>query len=125
MKSRRPISRRQFIKSASAAALFTPLLFSGQERTASLGSGKSRVILVRDPNVLDENGLPRQAVVQEMLDTGLKALTGQPLNPPGIARAMEEPVKNVTPLLTDMAKEGRITLKGWEGGYPIYALGKP
>jgi hypothetical protein len=78
MKSRRPISRRQFIKSASAAALFTPLLFSGQERTASLGSGKSRVILVRDPNVLDENGMPRQAVVQEMLDTGLKALTGQP-----------------------------------------------
>jgi len=78
MKPRRPISRRQFIKSASAAALFTPLLFSGQERTASLGSGKSRVILVRDPNVLDENGLPRQAVVQEMLDSGLKALTGQP-----------------------------------------------
>jgi len=54
----------------------------------------------------------------------LKALTEAPLNPPGIARAMDEPVKNVTPLLTDMAKEGRITLKGWEGGYPIYTLGK-
>jgi len=78
MKFRRPISRRQFIKSASAAALFTPLLFSGQERTVSLGSGKSRVVLIRDPNVLDENGQPRLAVVQEMLDTGLKALTAQP-----------------------------------------------
>ena len=54
----------------------------------------------------------------------LKALTDQPLNPPGIARAMDEPVKNITPLLTDMANEGRITLQGWEGGYPVYALGK-
>ena len=54
----------------------------------------------------------------------LKALSEEPLNPPGIARAMEEPVKNITPLLPDMAKEGRITLKGWEGGYPIYALSK-
>jgi hypothetical protein len=78
MKSRRPISRRQFLKSASAAALLTPALFSGQERTASLKSGKSRVILVRDSNVLDENGQPRQAVVQEMLDIGLKALTDKP-----------------------------------------------
>ncbi len=78
MKSRRSISRRQFLKSASAAALLTPVLFSGQELQASPKSGKSRVILVRDSNVLDENGLPRQAVVQEMLDTGLKALTDKP-----------------------------------------------
>ena len=33
---------------------------------------------MRDLNVLDENGLPQQAVVQEMLDTGIKALTGKP-----------------------------------------------
>jgi hypothetical protein len=26
--------------------------------------------------------------------------------------------------LTDMAKEGRVTIKGWEGGYPLYATGK-
>ena len=78
MKSRQSISRRQFIKSASAAVLVTPLLLSGQERTAPLKAGKSRVILVRDLNVLDENGLPQQAVVQEMLDTGIKALTGKP-----------------------------------------------
>ncbi len=54
----------------------------------------------------------------------LKALTDHPLNPPAIARAMDEQVRNITPLLTDMAKEGRIIVKGWEGGYPIYALGK-
>jgi hypothetical protein len=81
MKSGRSISRRQFIKSASAAALATPLILSGRERTTqatSAGSGRSRVILVRDLNVLDENGRPRQDVVQEMLDTGLAALTGKP-----------------------------------------------
>jgi len=76
MKPGRPISRRQFIRSASAAAIGTSLLFSGQEMTAP--AGRSRVVLVRDPNVLDENGNPRYAVVEEMLDTGIKALTGKP-----------------------------------------------
>jgi hypothetical protein len=37
---------------------------------------------------------------------------------------MDEPVKKITPMLTDMAKEGRITIRGWEGGYPVYATGK-
>jgi heterodisulfide reductase subunit A len=53
-----------------------------------------------------------------------KALTERPLSPPDLARALAEPVKNLTPILTDLAKEGRIITKGWEKGYPIYALGK-
>jgi len=55
----------------------------------------------------------------------LKAITDQPLNPPQIAQGMDEAVKTITPLLTEMTKEGRITIKGWEGGYPLYATGKP
>jgi len=78
MKPKQSMSRRQFIKSASAAALVTPLLLSGQEQTGPVKSGKSRVILVRDLNVLEESGQPQQEVVQEMLDTGIKALTGKP-----------------------------------------------
>jgi hypothetical protein len=78
MKSRKSISRRQFIKSASAAAIGTTLLLSGQETTAPVKSGRSRVVLVRDLNVLDENSNPQYAVVEEMLDTGIKALTGMP-----------------------------------------------
>ncbi|MFZ5451214.1 MAG: hydrogenase iron-sulfur subunit [Thermodesulfobacteriota bacterium] len=54
----------------------------------------------------------------------IKAVSDQPLNPPGIARAMGEQVRNITPLLPDMAQEGRINLQGWEGGYPLYGLGK-
>lgn len=55
----------------------------------------------------------------------LKAVSDQPLTHPGIARALDEPVELITTLLTDMAIEGRITIKDWEGGFPIYALGKP
>jgi hypothetical protein len=77
MTFKRPISRRQFIKTASTAALVSPLLLGGQERPASVNPGKSRVILIRDLNVLDENGQPRATVVQDMLDTGIKALTGE------------------------------------------------
>jgi hypothetical protein len=78
MKPRKSISRRQFIIGASAAALSTRLRLSGQETIAPIKSDKSRVVLVRDLNVLDENGNPKYAVVQEMLDTGIKALTGKP-----------------------------------------------
>jgi len=53
-----------------------------------------------------------------------KALRDQALNPPDLARALEEPVKNLTPILTDMARDGRIIAKVWEKGYPIYAIGK-
>ena len=79
MKSGRTINRRQFIKSASAAALAAPLILRGGEQaTPAAATGKSRVVLLRDFAVLDDNGQPRAAVVQEMLDTGIKALTGQP-----------------------------------------------
>ena len=78
MKPRRPITRREFITSASAAAIAAPLLLSAQEEKAEVPAGKSRVVLLRDINVLDENGQPRQDVVQQMLDTGLKTLTGKP-----------------------------------------------
>lgn len=78
MISKRPITRREFIKGATAATLAAPLLLSAQENKAAVPAGKSRVVLLRDINVLDENGQPRQDVVQEMLDTGLKTLTGKP-----------------------------------------------
>jgi hypothetical protein len=77
MSFRRQIGRREFLKSASAATLGTTLLLPKQEKTAPPPSGKSRVVLIRDLNVLDESGRPRAAVVQDMLDAGVKALTGK------------------------------------------------
>jgi hypothetical protein len=78
MRPRRPITRREFIRTASAAAIAAPALLSAQQGRAAAPAGKSRVVLLRDITLLDENGQPRQDVVQEMLDTGLKTLTGQP-----------------------------------------------
>ena len=78
MKDQRSISRRQFLAGASAAVLGARLRLSGQAPAAPVQTGKSRVVLVRDLNVLDENGNPRAEVVQDMLDAGIKALTGRP-----------------------------------------------
>jgi hypothetical protein len=78
MSSSRSISRRQFIKSASAATLGTTLFLQGRERAGLPQADKSRVVLVRDFNVLDENSRLRPEAVQDMLDAGIKALTGQP-----------------------------------------------
>ncbi len=69
---------RQFIKSASAAAMGTTLLARGRAAASTPQAGKSRVVLIRDLGVLDENGQPRAAAVQEMLDAGITALTGRP-----------------------------------------------
>ena len=80
MKKERAISRRQFIvgTSATAAALASGLKLKGQETNAPAAAAKSRVVLVRDLNVLDENGALRASVVQDMMDAGVKALTGKP-----------------------------------------------
>jgi len=78
MNSGKPIDRREFLKSASAATLGATLLAPMPGQAGSAQAGKSRVVLVRDVNVLDEGGRPRAAAVQEMLDTGIEALTGKP-----------------------------------------------
>ena len=78
MSAHRSISRRQFMKSASAAAFGSTLLMRGGAAAAPSQAGKSRVVLIRDLNVLDENGQLKAAAVQEMLDAGITALTGKP-----------------------------------------------
>jgi hypothetical protein len=72
------IDRRQFIKDTAAATVGTTLLLGREGEAAQPVGGKSRVVLIRDQNVLDESSRPRAAVVQEMLDAGVKALTGKP-----------------------------------------------
>ncbi len=76
-------------------------------------------------NAVDVDETLLEVLKEEFLTARiLKALSEKPLNPPGIAKAIEEKVEQVGPLLTDMEKEGRITLKCWEDRYPIYVLGK-
>jgi hypothetical protein len=76
-------TRRQFIKSTSMAAIGGSLLLGSQDPVLAAGPepGKtgtsSDVVLVRDKGLLDDDGKPRNAVVQEMLDTAVSRLTGQ------------------------------------------------
>lgn len=76
MADRNGMNRRKFIQDTSLAALGAVLctLPGGlQAKTAE----KSRVVLVRNPDVLDENGQPKSEVVLAMLDAGMVALTGR------------------------------------------------
>ncbi len=72
--SRRAITRRDFLKVASAAPLagaFVPALKSGVQEAPQ---DKVRVVLVRDPSPLGPGGAPPADIVQKMLDDAVCAL---------------------------------------------------
>lgn len=62
-------TRRDFIKGTTLA------LFSGSlARSGEIPSAKSRVVLIRRADVLDENSALDEAILQEMLDTAVARL---------------------------------------------------
>lgn len=72
----RTITRRDFLKVASAAPLagaLVPVL----KGSAGAADDKVRVVLVRDENALDASGAPNAEVIGKMLDDGVRALAGQ------------------------------------------------
>ncbi len=72
--SHRTITRRDFLKVASAAPL-AGALAPALARPAAPES-KVRVVLVRDPSPLGAGGAPPAEVVQRMLDDAVRALIG-------------------------------------------------
>ena len=86
MKKPRPITRRDFLKRSSLAAVGGAVFLKKPDWTAADAPGatgapqavsKAKVILVRNKNVLDETGRPKTEVVSEMLDAALKELTAK------------------------------------------------
>ena len=79
-----------------------------------------------------ENGVERLAIAEgtdpaAVFNTGVClgiAVEPRVFDAEAIARAIDEPVEGIATLLTDMAMEGRIAIKDWEEGFPIYILGK-
>ena len=74
---RSSITRRDFLKVASAAPLagaFIPALKAG---TPAAPEEKVRVVLVRDPSPLGSGGAPPADVVQKMLDDAVCTLLGE------------------------------------------------
>jgi hypothetical protein len=74
--SRKPITRRDFLKVAAAAPLAGALI-PALHGAAPAGPDKVRVVLVRDPSPLGTGGAPPAEVVQKMLDDGVRALLGE------------------------------------------------
>ncbi len=74
--SNRTITRRDFLKVASAAPLAGALL-PGFKAGPAAPEDKVRVVLVRDENALDASGAPNAEAILRMLDDGVRALVGE------------------------------------------------
>ena len=74
MAGKKPITRRNFMRTGSCVAMggLMGLPLVGSSRAGN--AGKSRVVLIRDENVLDEKGQPRKERLFTMLDKAVKAI---------------------------------------------------
>ena len=76
--SNKVITRRDFLKTGGYAAagglLGLPLL----DRTATQAAAKSRVVLIRDSDVVDSQGRVNETVLELMLDQAVTTLLGAP-----------------------------------------------
>ena len=77
MKSK-SLTRRTLIKNSALAAIGSSLFFSLPQHVfgRSGGTGKTKVILIRDEDVLVD-GIHNKEVLQDMLDKALRELTGE------------------------------------------------
>ncbi|HID55359.1 TPA: DUF362 domain-containing protein [Candidatus Poribacteria bacterium] len=73
MELRRPITRRDFLRGSAYAALAAMF---GKGIAEEEKPSRSKVVLVRHPDALDEKHNPNPKVISEMLDDAVKALTG-------------------------------------------------
>jgi hypothetical protein len=87
MRKKNPITRREFIKRSSLAAVGGAVFLTQPEWARLKADGvaeaagaaeKTKVVLVRNKSVLDEKGRPIYEVVLEMLDAAVNELTGKP-----------------------------------------------
>ncbi|MBT8345804.1 MAG: DUF362 domain-containing protein [Desulfofustis sp.] len=79
---KRTFTRRQFIKQTSIATIGGSLLLSSHgsvfsETGTAITSRLTDVVVVRNKEVLDKKGRPRNDVVLEMLDVAVSRLTGK------------------------------------------------
>jgi len=74
MTEQRVITRRDFIRGVASAAVAAAAGFPIKAQSAEK---KSRVVLIRDAAVLDENGKINSAILEQMLDEALAKLLGK------------------------------------------------
>ncbi len=72
--SRSGITRREF---AASLATVGGALLLGPGTLRAAPAARVKVVLVRDPGVLDADGKPKEAVLEQMMSQALAALTGK------------------------------------------------
>jgi hypothetical protein len=70
------LTRRQIIKDATKAGIGSALLLNSPLNLFGQGETKTRVVLIRDENVLDNNGNEKPEILQKMFDRAVLNLTG-------------------------------------------------
>ncbi len=71
------ITRREFLKNSTALAVGNALYLNLPNEIFSQGRKKSRVVLVRHPDLFDENNRVREIIVQNMLDDAISTLVNR------------------------------------------------
>jgi hypothetical protein len=74
---KKTISRREFIRNSAAAMAAGTLALAFPGKQGAQAAPRTRVVLIRDKDVLDENGAVNASVLQRMLDESLKMLLGE------------------------------------------------
>ncbi len=75
--SGKPITRRKLLKDASLAAVASSLYFSLPLPLSGQSSKKTKVVLIRNKELLNPQGQLNGAVLEEMLDEAIQWLTDQ------------------------------------------------
>lgn len=71
------LTRREFLKTGASAAVAGALFLNAPDQLFAAGDKKSRVVLIRNEDVLDELNEPKPEILQEMLDEAVAALVGE------------------------------------------------
>lgn len=74
---KKTISRREFIKTGAVGLAAGSLGLAWPKKLGAQVLNKTRVVLIRDKDILDETGAVRAEAVQKMLDQAVKSLLGE------------------------------------------------
>ncbi len=69
------ITRRTFLKNTSAAAMAGTLYLNYPLKAFADSDSKTKVVLIRDENVLDSSGKPKAKNLELMIDEAVQILT--------------------------------------------------
>ena len=71
------VSRRDFLRDSAALAVAGSLYFNLPAKLFAQAEQKTRVVLIRHKNLLNEKGIPDNTIVEQLLDEAVTTLMGE------------------------------------------------